>query len=91
LLLSEAVRVAVCAVLTAEAVAVKLALVAPEATTTEAGTFTAVLLLARVTANPLLPAAAVSVTVQASVPAPVSDPLPQVSPLSSSRDPPPLW
>jgi hypothetical protein len=90
LLLSDAVRVAVWAELTVDAVAVKRALVAPETTVTDAGTFTALLLLARFTMNPSPLAASVRVTVQASVPAPVSDPLLQVNPLNSSRDPPPL-
>jgi hypothetical protein len=70
-------------VLTDETVAVKLAVVAPEATVTEAGTVTAALLLARPTANPPLGAATFSVTVQLSVPAPVIDPLLQVNPLSA--------
>ena len=68
-----AVSVAVCAVLTAEMVAEKLALVAPAATVIEAGTVTAVELLASVTACPLVPAAVLSVTVQASAAAPVTD------------------
>ncbi len=59
--------------LTAETVAVKPALVAPAATVTEDGTVTAALLLDRLTAWPPVPAAAVNVTVQASVPAPVID------------------
>ena len=69
--------------LTDEMVAVKLAVVAPEATVTEAGTVTAELLLARPTANPPLAAATFSVTVQLSVPAPVIDPLLQVNPLNA--------
>jgi hypothetical protein len=73
--LALAVSVTVCVVLTAETVAVKLALVAPAATVTEAGTVTALLLLARLTAKPPLSAAAFSVTVQLSVPAPVIDAL----------------
>lgn len=71
-----------CAVVTVEAVAVKLALVAPAATVTEAGTETAVLLLVRDTASPPLPAAADSDTVQESVPPLVSELLLQVRPLS---------
>ena len=61
-----AVSVAVCEVPTAETAAAKLALVAPAATDTEAGTVTAGSLLARFTVSPLLPAAAFSVTVQLS-------------------------
>jgi hypothetical protein len=69
-----AVRVAVCVVLTAVAVAVNAALDAPAATVTDDGTFTAELLLARLTVSALL-AGADSVTVHESVPAPVSDAL----------------
>jgi hypothetical protein len=76
-----AVSVAVWFAVTAIAVAVKLALVAPAAIVTDAGTVTALLLLARVTAVALV-AAEVSVTVHASVPAPVSDPLLHISALS---------
>jgi len=68
---AEAVKVAVCAEVTAETAAVKLAVVAPEATVTEAGTATEVLLLASETAWPPLGAAPLNVTVQASVPAAV--------------------
>ena len=74
-----AVRVAVCAVLTEETVAVKDAVVEPAATVTEAGTVTDELLLARLTLMPPLGAAALSATVQESVPAPVIDPLTQLS------------
>ena len=88
MLLLEAVSFAVCAEVTAEAVAVKPALFAPEAIVTDAGTFTALLLLARVTATLLL-ALLDSVTVHASVPAPVNDPLLQLSALNCACDPPP--
>jgi len=64
-------------------VAVKLAVVAPAATVTEAGTVTAVLLLARLTANPPPAVAVFSVTVQLSLPAPVNDPLAQLSAVSA--------
>ncbi len=74
-----AVRVAVCAVLTAETVAEKLAVVEPAATVTEAGTVTAELLLARLTTKPPVGAAALSPTVHVSVPAPVIVPLAQLS------------
>jgi hypothetical protein len=63
----------------------KLALEAPAATVTEAGTVTAELLLARLTANPPVAAAAFSETVQLSVPAPVTDPLVQLIPLSTGK------
>ncbi len=63
------------AVVTAVAVAVNEAVVALAATVTEAGTVTALLLLESVTARPPEPAAALSVTVQASVVAPLSDAL----------------
>ena len=69
--------------LTEVTVAVKLAVVAPAATVTDAGTVTAVLLLARLTMSPPLAAAALNVTVQLSVPAPVNDPLVQLSPLNT--------
>jgi hypothetical protein len=69
-------------VLTDKTVAVKMAVVAPAATVTEAGTVTAELLLARPTANPPLAAATFSVTVQLSVPALVIDPLVHVNPLN---------
>lgn len=74
-----AVRVTVCDAETAETVAEKGALVAPEATVTEAGTAMAVLLLARLTTTPDDGAAAESVTVQASFPAPIIDELAQVT------------
>ena len=79
-----AVKVTVSELLTAVTVAEKLALLAPDATVTEAGTVTAALLLARVTASPPLAAAAFKVTVQLSVPAPVIDPLLQLSALNDS-------
>jgi hypothetical protein len=66
-----AVSVAVWPVLTAVAVAVKLALVAPEAIVTEAGTVTELELLVKATVVAVV-AAEVSDTVQASVPDPVS-------------------
>jgi hypothetical protein len=50
-------------------------------TTTVAGTVTAALLLVSPTLKPPLPAAALSVTVQLSLPEPVIDALLQVSPL----------
>jgi len=64
-------------------VAEKLAVVAPVATVTEAGTITAELLLARVTRTLPPTAVAFSVTVQLSVPTPVIDPLLQLSPLNT--------
>ena len=67
----------------AEAVAVKAAVVAPLATVTDAGTVTALLLLLRLTVRPPLFAAAVRVTVQASVVAPVSELLLQETALSA--------
>jgi hypothetical protein len=68
---APAVSVAVCAEVTAEAVAVNAALLAPAATVTVAGTVTAELLLARLTLIPPLGAAPFSVTVQESLDAPV--------------------
>jgi len=80
-----AVSVAVCAVLTTVTVAVNGALLAPAATVTVAGTATALLLLPRLTARPPLPAAAFSVTVQASVPDPLIVLLLHVSPLNTAN------
>jgi len=68
---------------TDKTVAVKLAVVAPADTVTEAGTVTAELLLARPTANPPLAAATSSATVQLSVPALIIDPLAQLNPLNT--------
>ena len=69
------VRVTDCAVVTDDTVAVNPALVALAGTATAAGIVTAALLLVRPTLRPLLPAAELSVTVQVSLPAPVTDPL----------------
>ena len=74
-----AVRVTVCEAVTAETAAANGALVAPDATVTDAGTVTAVLLLARFTTMPVEGAAAVSVTVQLSVPAAIIDELVQLT------------
>ena len=59
-------------------------LVAPAATVTAAGTVTDELLLVRFTPNPPAGAAAVKVTVQASVAAPVSEPAAQLTALSAA-------
>lgn len=64
----------------------KLALDAPEGTLTLEGTVTALLLLDRFTARPPVPALRVSVTLQASVPAPVIIPLAQLRLLSVAED-----
>lgn len=63
-----AVRAAAVAVETVPTAAVKLADVAPAATVTDAGTVIELVLLERETASPPAGAAAVSVTVHASVP-----------------------
>jgi hypothetical protein len=84
-LLAVAVTVAVCAVVTAEAVAVKGALADPLATVTDAGTETALLLLARFTVIALV-AADVRLTVQASVAAPLSELLLHETALSAAAD-----
>ncbi len=68
-------------VVTAAAVAVNVALDAPAGTVTEAGTVTALLLLARLTVVGFAPAAD-SVTVQVSVAAPVTEPLLHESPVA---------
>jgi hypothetical protein len=76
-----AVSVAVCEVPTANTAAANVALVAPAATDTEAGTVTAGSLLARFTVSPLLPAAALNDTVQLSVDEPRMEVFAQVSEL----------
>lgn len=81
--LALAVRVAVSFEFTARAVAVKLAFVEPAAIVTVAGTVTLLSLLVRVTTVPPVGAAALRVTVQLSVPAPVMVPLAQVSELTA--------
>lgn len=73
-----AVSVTFCAEVTEEIVAVKPAVLAPAGTFTDAGTVTALLLLARLTVNPPEAAAAFNVTTQLSVPAPVIEPLVQL-------------
>jgi hypothetical protein len=78
-----AVSVACCVVFTGDTVAVKLAVLAPAATVTVAGALTSALLLARLTVNPPVAAAAFSVTVQESVPAPAMDLLAQLNPVST--------
>lgn len=72
----------VCEAVTADTAAVKEAVVAPEGTRTEAGTATAVLLLARFTAMPALGAAPLRVTEQLSLPAPIMEILEHVRPES---------
>src|ERR1700683_1131804 len=67
-----AVIAAVCMLVTAETDASKLALEAPAATVTAAGTATAALLLANATVKPPVPAAPVNVTVQESDPGPAN-------------------
>ena len=69
--------------LTEETVAEKLAVAEPAGTVTDAGTVTALLLLARFTVKPPLAAAEFRVTVQLSVPAPVIELLLQLNPLST--------
>ena len=78
-----AVNVAPCAELTAEILAENCALVAPAATANVEGTATAALLLVRLTARPLLSAAAFNVMEQTSVPAPRIEPLVQLSELNT--------
>jgi hypothetical protein len=83
-----AVNVTFCAVVTDETVAVNAALVALAATVTVAGTLTAALLLDRLTLSPPVGAAALSVTVQASVPDPTMDVLLQERALNAVADTP---
>jgi hypothetical protein len=78
-----AVSVTACADVTDDTLAVNPALVALAGTVNVAGTVAAALLLARLTLKPPLPAAAVSVTVQLSLPGPVIDALLQESALSA--------
>ena len=80
-----AVKVTACAFVTADTVAVNPAVVAFAGTVTIAGTATAALPLPRLTLKPLLPAAEVSVTEQASLPAPVRDGLAQEIALSAAK------
>lgn len=84
-----AVRVAVCEEATAAILAAKFALVTPEATITEDGTVTALLLLARLTTAPPLGAAEVKVTVQSSAPAPFIEGCAQLRPDSAVFSPAP--
>jgi hypothetical protein len=77
-----AVKVVACAVATEAMVAEKAALVALAGMVTVAGRVTAALLLDRLTLSPPLPAAVLRVTVQASVPEPVIEPLEQESALN---------
>ena len=79
---AEADTVAVCAVGTAAIVAVKTALVAPDGIETALGSETAAFPLERLTIIPPLGAAALRVTVQESVDAPVIEKFPQVKPAS---------
>jgi hypothetical protein len=74
-----AVNVAACTVVTGKTLAVKVALLAPAGTVTDAGTVTALSLLARFTSRPPLAAVAFSVTVHVSLDAPVTDPFTQFS------------
>ena len=77
-----AVNVAACVVVTADAAAEKSALFAPAGTVTDAGTTTALSLLVKLIAWPLLPAAAFRVTVQVSAALPRIVPFKQLSPVS---------
>ena len=79
-----AVSVTVCEAVTADTVAVNFALLAPEGTVMEEGTVIVLLLLDRFTTNPELGAAAVSVTVQVSDPAPVIEAIAQLRPESET-------
>ena len=85
-----AVSVTLCDDATDNTLAAKLALFAPDGNDTEGGTVTALLLLARVTFMPLLGAAAVNVTVQASGPVPVMVDFAQLSPANDAAEEDPL-
>lgn len=69
--------------MTGETLAVKLVLVLPAGTITEAGTATATLLLPRLTGSPPVSAVAFKVIEQVSVPAPIIEPLEQLRPVST--------
>jgi hypothetical protein len=77
-----AVKVVACVLVTDAIFAEKAALMALAGTVTVAGRVTAASLLERLTLSPPLPAAALRVTVQASVPEPVIEPLAQESALT---------
>jgi hypothetical protein len=79
-----ALRVAVCAVLTGETAAVKLAVVDPACTVTEFGTVTAESSLDRLIAKPPLPAAEFNATVQLSIADPVAPSKAQLSAVNST-------
>lgn len=87
LLFADAVNFTDSAEVTADTVALKLAVVALAGTVTVAGTVTAALSLLRLTLCPPLPAAPLIVTVHASVPAPVRDPVLHESPLTVIAEP----
>lgn len=70
--------------MTADTVAEKLPLLAPEATVTVAGTDTALLLLVKITASPVLGAAPVRVSVQGVDPFPLNELLAQLKALSEA-------
>lgn len=84
-----AVRIAVSAELTGDTFTVKLALLEPAATVTEAGTVASELLLERLTTKPPFAAAVFKVAVQLSVPAPAIVPLVQFRALSTGTPVPP--
>ena len=76
-----AISVTVCAEVTADTLAVKLALDAPDGNVIEAGTVTEPLLLERETLKPPLGAPALNVNLQVSVPAPVIEGYVQLRPV----------
>lgn len=81
----------VCDEVTADTVAVKVVLDAPEGTETTDGTVTAVLLLARLTDMPVLPAGALNFTVHVSEPAAVINVFVQLSADSEGEVDPLPW
>jgi hypothetical protein len=85
-----AVKVTDCAVDTDDTIVVNPALVALGGIVTVTGTVTAAALLVRPTLKPPLPAAAFSVTVQVSLPDPITDPLVQESALNVADAPVPV-
>jgi hypothetical protein len=85
-----AVRVTVCEEVTADTLATKLALAAPAGTETESGTDTELLLLASLTAVPLLGASSLNLTVHVSDPELVIDEVVQLRPVSVAGEEDPL-
>lgn len=81
---AEPESAAVWVVVTAETATEKPTLEAPAGMVTDAGTATALSLLDKLTASPLLPAGALNVIVQVSLPEPENELVAQLRPLNAS-------